>query len=60
MQPITTSEMSAASTPARESAPLAATAPSSWPERSLNIPPKLPTGVRAPSTMTIFSSLMRR
>lgn len=45
---------------ARSSAAEVAVAPSWWAGTPLNTPPKLPIGVRAPSTMTIFSSLVPR
>src|SRR4051812_36917257 len=51
--PMTTLSISAAATPARSMAPLAATTPSCVAVVLRNAPPKVPTGVRAPSKITI-------
>src|SRR5690349_24699796 len=58
MQPMTTSSTSSAATPARSRAAFTAVAPSSTPGTSLKAPPKLPIGVRAPSSTTIRSLFM--
>src|SRR5438128_11545096 len=58
MQPRITSSTWSGRTPARRTASLTATVPSSTAETSLKVPPKLPIGVRQPERMTISPMLM--